>query len=312
MAACMSVATNQPPLSKGYLSKTSQLNMKAPSRALATVSVHYSKPFLRHLELCIRSSSSNLGLGFRSRRRWVTAFAHDSAVATNATEETLEEGSEELTESTEEEGFAGSLDGETASSSDQISASPFRDNRLYVGNIPFDKGGEALTKLFQEVGVVEAAEVIYDKYSGKSRGFGFVTLSTAEEADEAINRFNGYQLDGRALRVNRPEVPRGTKRPSPSYGVDSPFRVFVGNLPWSADPEGLREIFSRCGTVVGAKVLYDRETGRSRGFGFVSFSSQEEVDAAISEMNGVEMGGRPIRVNSRRSSESPAEVTEEA
>lgn len=76
-------------------------------------------------------------------------------------------------------------------------------------------------------------------------------------------------------------------------------RIYVGNLPWSADEATLRELFSACGEVHSAAVITDRETGRSRGFGFIEMDNSD-ADKAISELNGQDMGGRPLRVNEAR------------
>lgn len=73
-------------------------------------------------------------------------------------------------------------------------------------------------------------------------------------------------------------------------------KVFVANLPWSVTSDDLKTTFSEIGTVVTAKVIMDRESGKSKGFGFVEMASSEEATKAISELNGGEMGGRPIIV----------------
>ena len=83
--------------------------------------------------------------------------------------------------------------------------------------------------------------------------------------------------------------------------MDSSNRVYVGNLAWSVDQQQLETLFSEQGKVVDAKVVYDRDSGRSRGFGFVTYSSAQEVNDAIESLDGVDLGGRAIRV-------SPAEA----
>ena len=74
-------------------------------------------------------------------------------------------------------------------------------------------------------------------------------------------------------------------------------KLFVGSLPWSVDDQKLQEAFEKHGEVVSAKVILDRETGRSRGFGFVEMASQESADSAISALNNADLGGRNIVVN---------------
>ena len=77
-------------------------------------------------------------------------------------------------------------------------------------------------------------------------------------------------------------------------------KLFVGSLPWGVDDAKLGEIFSQVGTVVSAQVLKDRETGRSRGFGFVEMSSDEEAQKAVDTLNGSDVDGRKIVVNIAR------------
>ena len=73
-------------------------------------------------------------------------------------------------------------------------------------------------------------------------------------------------------------------------------KLFVGGLPWATDSQALAEAFEEYGEVVEAKVITDRDTGRSRGFGFVTFSNPDEAQKAL-EMNGRELDGRTIRVD---------------
>jgi cold-inducible RNA-binding protein len=74
-------------------------------------------------------------------------------------------------------------------------------------------------------------------------------------------------------------------------------KVFVGGMSWNTDDEGLRQAFEKFGEVSDAKVITDRDTGRSRGFGFVTFENAESVSKAISEMDGQELDGRAVKVN---------------
>ncbi|OSX69365.1 hypothetical protein BU14_1583s0001 [Porphyra umbilicalis] len=78
-------------------------------------------------------------------------------------------------------------------------------------------------------------------------------------------------------------------------------RLFVGNLSWSTTDESMREAFEQGsgvpGCVIDSKVILDRETNRSRGFGFVTFSSADLASAAIAKMNGMDVDGRPVRVD---------------
>ena len=77
-------------------------------------------------------------------------------------------------------------------------------------------------------------------------------------------------------------------------------KIYVGNLPFSATDDQLRETFGRFGQVASAKILMDRDTGRSKGFGFVEMNDSSEADAAIEKLHGSDMGGRSLVVNEAR------------
>jgi cold-inducible RNA-binding protein len=77
-------------------------------------------------------------------------------------------------------------------------------------------------------------------------------------------------------------------------------KIYVGNLPWSTTSTELEQMFAPHGTVHSAEVISDRETGRSRGFGFVEMETEEGMNAAIQALNGQDMGGRPLTVNEAR------------
>ena len=89
-------------------------------------------------------------------------------------------------------------------------------NKLYVGNLPFSATEQVLSEAFGECGVVQSARIITDRESGRSKGFGFVEMATAAEAQEAITKFNGADWEGRPMTVNeaRPMAPRENRGPA--------------------------------------------------------------------------------------------------
>lgn len=82
--------------------------------------------------------------------------------------------------------------------------------KLYVGNLPYSATDQSLVDTFSECGTVQTAKVIMDRDSGRSKGFAFVEMSTDAEAANSISRFNGTQMDGRAINVSeaKPQAPR--------------------------------------------------------------------------------------------------------
>lgn len=76
--------------------------------------------------------------------------------------------------------------------------------------------------------------------------------------------------------------------------------LFVGSLSWGVNDDQLKDFFASCGTVVSARVITDRDSGRSKGFGFVEMGSDEEAKKAVDELNGKELDGRAINVSEAR------------
>ena len=89
--------------------------------------------------------------------------------------------------------------------------------KLYVGSLSYDPTDESLKEPFSQAGTVESASVITDKMSGRSRGFGFVEMATDEEAQKAIEMFNGNEVDGRKVTVNEAR-PMTDRPPRPAGG----------------------------------------------------------------------------------------------
>nr|CAD1830867.1 unnamed protein product [Ananas comosus var. bracteatus] len=176
---------------------------------------------------------------------------------------------------------------------DQVAAVAAQNTKLYFGNLPYNCDSAQLAGIIQEYASPEMVEVLYDRESGRSRGFAFVTMSTVEDCEAVIQNLDGSQYGGRTLRVNFSDKP---KPKEPLY-PESEYKLFVGNLSWSVTSESLTQVFEECGNVVGARVLYDGDTGRSRGYGFVCYSSKEEMDTALQTLNGAELQGRAMRIS---------------
>jgi RNA recognition motif-containing protein len=97
--------------------------------------------------------------------------------------------------------------------------------RIFVGGISYSTNSEGLRSLFAQAGGVTEATVVEDKYSGQSKGFGFVEMPDASEAQAAIAKFNGYNLDGRPLTVNEAK-PRESRS---GYGSDNRGGGYAGS-----------------------------------------------------------------------------------
>ncbi|KAJ6831022.1 31 kDa ribonucleoprotein, chloroplastic [Iris pallida] len=168
-----------------------------------------------------------------------------------------------------------------------------QNTKLYFGNLPYNCDSAQLAGIIQEYASPEMVEVLYERDTGRSRGFAFVTMSSIEDCEAVIKSLDGSQYGGRTLRVNLSDKPKAKE---PLY-PESDYKLFVGNLSWSVTSESLAEVFQEYGNVVGARVLYDGDTGRSRGYGFVCYSTKQEMDAAIESLNGAELEGRAMRIS---------------
>ena len=106
--------------------------------------------------------------------------------------------------------------------------------KLYVGNLPYNTVDADLQNLFSQVGMVKSAQVIKDRESGRSKGFGFVEMSTSDEANAAINMFHGKDFNGRPLTVN-------LARPREERSGGGGFRGGGGRRQGGGDRERRRE-----------------------------------------------------------------------
>ncbi|MQL90521.1 hypothetical protein Taro_023114 [Colocasia esculenta] len=170
--------------------------------------------------------------------------------------------------------------------------------RLIAQNIPWTCTAEDIRELFAKHGTVLDVErfqlSMYNKT--RNRGLAFVTMATEEEALSALNNLNSYELDGRLMRV---EFARTLKKKSsiPTAESVTKYNVFVGNLDWRVRSRNIRELFaSAYPNILSAEVIFQSNPRRPAGFGFVSFRSQEEAEAAVSAFNGKKVMGRAIRL----------------
>src|ERR1700730_1483801 len=111
--------------------------------------------------------------------------------------------------------------------------------KLYVGNLPFSATDQILSDTFAQCGTVESAKIITDRDTGRSKGFGFVEMSTEAEASDAISKFNGADYEGRAMTVNeaKPMAPRENRG-----GGGGGFGGGGGGGGWGGGGGGRREL----------------------------------------------------------------------
>jgi len=171
-------------------------------------------------------------------------------------------------------------------------------SKLYVGNISFEATAEEVADLFAEYGKVHDSYLPTDRETGLPRGFAFVTMDE-ESAKAAIEALDGTIFLGREVIVNE-SVPKGQKPPNSrrefSEGGGNTRRLYVGNLSFDADEETLLDLFTEFGDVKEVFVPTWPDTGRTKGFAFVTIAS-DAASVAIEETDGLEFLGRSIVVN---------------
>nr|CAI5865225.1 unnamed protein product [Callosobruchus analis] len=174
---------------------------------------------------------------------------------------------------------------------------------VYVKNFGEELTEEQLRTMFEKFGKITSLKIM-NKEDGKSKGFGFVAFESPEDAEAAVEALNGKELiDGKPLYVGRAqkkaERQQELKRRFEALKMERLNRyqgvnLYVKNLDDTIDDERLRKEFTPFGTITSAKVMM--EEGRSKGFGFVCFSSPEEATKAVTEMNGRIVGSKPLYV----------------
>ncbi|XP_036596467.1 polyadenylate-binding protein 1-like [Trichosurus vulpecula] len=187
---------------------------------------------------------------------------------------------------------------------------------VYIKNFGEDMDDLRLKRLFGKFGPALSVKVMTDE-SGTSKGFGFVNFERHEDAQKAVDEMNGKELNGKKIYVGRAQkkVERQTelKRKFEQMKQDRITRyqgvnLYVKNLDDGIDDERLRKEFSPFGTITSAKVMM--EGGRSKGFGFVCFSSPEEATKAVTEMNGRIVATKPLYIAlAQRKEERQAHLT---
>lgn len=175
-------------------------------------------------------------------------------------------------------------------------------NNVYIKNFGEELNEETLRDMFEAYGKIISAKIMIDS-SGKSRGFGFVSYEEPESAENAVTNLNGNKVGEKILYCGRAqkkaERQQELKERFDKIRMDRISRyqgvnLYVKNLDDGVDDDRLRKEFSQFGTITSAKVM--GEGGRSRGFGFVCFSSPEEATKAVTEMNGRIIVAKPLYV----------------
>uniref|UniRef100_A0A7N1A2B9 RRM domain-containing protein n=1 Tax=Kalanchoe fedtschenkoi TaxID=63787 RepID=A0A7N1A2B9_KALFE len=167
--------------------------------------------------------------------------------------------------------------------------------KLFIGGISWDTNEERMREYFQSFGDVLEAVIMKDRNTGRARGFGFVVFADPAVAERVV--LEKHVIDGRTVEAKK-AVPRDdqnlSNRNSPSiHGSPSPARtkkIFVGGLASTVTENDFKNYFDQFGTITDVVVMYDHNTQRPRGFGFITYESEDAVDKVLlktfHELNG--------------------------
>lgn len=177
---------------------------------------------------------------------------------------------------------------------------------VFIGNIPFSLNWQDLKDLMREVGEVKRADIRLDRY-GKSMGYGTVVFNSVEEANQALEKFQGYEIEGRKLdtrpgkiiepREEQPVVDRNSDFVKGVTGDgEKSDTIYVKNLPFVTTVDDLYELFETIGKVTHADLQYN-PNGKTSGNGVVQFEVEELADLAIKNLNNYNYGGRDLEIS---------------
>lgn len=161
---------------------------------------------------------------------------------------------------------------------------------LYVGGLDKNITEDDLRDIFSAHGAVESVKVLFDK-NKQNLNYAFVEFEDEKAAQVAFDSLNGQVIGTSEIRINWAYQSQQAKS-NPEH-----FNIFVGDLSTEIDDDQLKKAFSKFPSIVQAHVMWDMQSGRSRGYGFVSFSDQKDAEQVLITMNGELIGNRAVRLN---------------
>ncbi|XP_066982587.1 uncharacterized protein [Macrobrachium rosenbergii] len=174
---------------------------------------------------------------------------------------------------------------------------PIHMRKVFVGGIDYTTTDESLKEHFSTWGEVVDAVVMKDPATNRSRGFGFVTFMNPDHVD-AVQRARPHKVDGRLVETKR-ALPRNDTNtailPTGNHPDATHTRIFIGGLPQDVKEDDLESYFKHFGRVTCVNIMYDKTSGRHRGFAFVDFNDYDPVDKVLLTRNH-SIKGRPIDV----------------
>ncbi|CCC67559.1 hypothetical protein NCAS_0A10010 [Naumovozyma castellii] len=156
--------------------------------------------------------------------------------------------------------------------------------KLFIGGLNWETTEDKLKDYFSKYGNVVDLKIMKDNATGRSRGFGFLTFELSSSVDEVVK--TQHILDGKVI---------DPKRAIPREEQDKTGKIFVGGIGPDVRPKEFEEFFAQWGTIIDAQLMLDKDTGRSRGFGFITYDSSEAVDR-VCQNKYIDFKGKQIEI----------------
>ena len=172
---------------------------------------------------------------------------------------------------------------------------------LFVNNLSYKTTDESLKKYFSKYGEVESTKIVYDKETGRPKGVGFCKFCDSSSAAKALADNDKLFLDGRPIAVSYSNDKKGSAKVKKSkfqgnknYEGEK-FSVFIGNLSFKTNEDGIKNLFEDCGNIIDIRIA-KRQDGSPRGFAHVDFDTKEGMENAL-EKTGYRLDGRELRID---------------
>ncbi|XP_019751172.1 heterogeneous nuclear ribonucleoprotein A1-like isoform X2 [Hippocampus comes] len=161
--------------------------------------------------------------------------------------------------------------------SKDIPREPEQLRKLFIGGLSFETTDESLRAHFEQWGSLTDCVVMRDSNNRRSRGFGFVTYSSVQEVDAAMAA-RPHKVDGRVVEPKRAVSREDSNRPGAHVTVK---KIFVGGIKEDTEEQHMRDYFQQFGKIEVIEIMNDRNTGKKRGFAFVTFDDHDAVDRIV-------------------------------
>ncbi|CCH42041.1 Nuclear and cytoplasmic polyadenylated RNA-binding protein PUB1 [Wickerhamomyces ciferrii] len=161
---------------------------------------------------------------------------------------------------------------------------------LYVGGLDKTISEDQLREIFSQHGEIDNVKILFDK-NKQNFNYAFIEFQNELNASNAFQELNNKTLQNSVISINWAYQSQQAKNSSEH------FNIFVGDLSTEIDDEQLKAAFNEYKSLVQAHVMWDMQSGRSRGYGFVSFTNQQDAELALTTKQGSQIGNRQVRLN---------------